>query len=373
MVSTAVEIPLDIFTDYDTNDNRFFLLYLNCVFFLSLVIGVWISSQKLNVKTQKNIFRFSSSFIEKFFYMFILLIIAMEPIFFKFTLFSGGYDNEKPGYFFEYTTVLICIYYAYSKNISVVKRHLPNCLHMFFCILAGERMMMITAVGSLLFSIDRMSFRLKNIILMIAFVAALLFIDKFRSTADIDSGFLSKFLFDGVVTHHGSLLYSSLFIIDFSSTISHNLFDSFGAVLFLLGLDGSTQGLGFADQLEMYGRRGGGGLFTAFAIALFGHPFGIIFIVIIGVTLSRVLSKKNYGLKISPIELIFVSFIIHGMLYTPLLIVKPVICGVITTTFLYLVCKIFKVSHARINTLRDGVHFSSIVHKQAGRKTAAST
>jgi hypothetical protein len=329
LISTWIENPLDIFITYDTQSNRYILINLNLLFYLGLVVGVWRSKlspimQPLIVST-----KFNKFIIDTLFYYLIITIVLSELFFFKITIFGGSYDNDKPGYFFEYITVMMCIYYQFTLKSSFYKKHFPNLLHMTFCLLAGERMMLITSALCLLYSLDKISLSLRRILYVFLFVLLLLVIDGMRSMGDVESGFISKFIFDGEVTHHGSLLYSSLLIVDYASSVSHNLYSMFDSTLFILGLDGSTQGLGKADLFDSYGKRGGGGLYTAFSVALFGQYIGIVLVLLLGYILARILIKKNNNYKLSYMELIFISFFIHGMTYTPVLFIKPIIFGVI--------------------------------------------
>jgi hypothetical protein len=296
---------------------------------MGLVVGVWRSKYR-PFKHPIDVSIIIKSFIlDKLFYYLMLIIILSELFFLKITIFGGGYDNEKPGYFFEYVTVLICIYYQFTSNSIFYKKHFPNLLHMTFCLLAGERMMLITSVLCLLYSLDKIPLSSRNILYVFLFALHLLVIDGMRSTSEVEFGIISKFIYDGEVTHHGSLLYSSLLIIDYASSVSHNLYSMFDSTLFILGLDGSTQGLGQADLFDSYGKRGGGGLYTAFSVALYGQYIGIMLVFIIGFILSRILVKKNFNYKLSYLELIFISFFIHAMTYTPVLFVKPILFGVI--------------------------------------------
>jgi hypothetical protein len=319
-----LEIPLDIYSDFDGSENRMKLAIANCIFFISIAVPLPININnflKINIFKKFGYSRLNNGAL----YFFILCLVLIEPFILGFGTLTGNYSNDKPGYYYAYISVLIAIYYSTTKELNLVFKHMPNSLHILWAILAGERLMILTAILSILFSIKNTKINFTNIVGGIFVLIIFVLIDVFRSEASIDGGFVNKFVFSGTVTHHGSLLYSSVFLVDYSNHLNFNFNQILNSIKFLVGLDGSTQGMGLAELLERYGKRGGGGFITSYFFALFGLTLGIIFTLVTGFFYGYLLEKFSKGFFLGPLELVFLTFSAHAFVYTPVLIFKPII------------------------------------------------
>lgn len=334
LLSIYLDIPLDIFSASDDYVIRFSLAKLNLLFFVAVAVGAAIPVRE-HCK-DRNPITINPS-LGKIFFMVLCAIAIVEPFIMVPAAVSGNYSNDKPGYFFEYANILFALYFVSFKPKKFIM-FFPFALHFIWCVLAGERMMILTAGFCLLFYVKPRKVTLKALFGFVIFGFAMLILDKLRSGSSDFSNLYSQFLYSGAVTHHGSLLYSSMVLLDFANSFQAGILKIFSGFSFIFGIDGSTSGTaGLAGELGSFGQRGGGGLISAYLPAVFGVYLGTAFSVTYAFFLGRILRRHSDGFVLSTTALVFVSFCIHTIVYTPVLALKPLII----TLILLIMIKLF--------------------------------
>jgi hypothetical protein len=311
--SQIVGAELDVFTTYDTDDSRAYLLDLMSGFFVALCFGSFVKiKNKINIEY--------SAFLADLALCLLLFLIIYEFYLSSFAGLKGDYSNEtKATYFFSYLSVIFAFYLYFAPRVRLVF-YLMIIVHMSLCVVNGERLMIITTLLTILFFVGPQKINLKYCLLGMLFLVVLFFMDDLRSSNTSNSSDIaSKFIFDGAVTHHGSLLYSSLVL------LNYGLENPFGigmesAVSYLLGLDGSTgvSGMsGFAFSLDVFAKRGGGGLAPSYLVALFGIGIGSVLSLVLGFIIGRSMMLFEKG-SCGPVLLLMLGFLPHAFAYTPI-------------------------------------------------------
>lgn len=321
LLSVYLSIPLDIFEDSDDPRLRFEMARLNLWFFFAIYLGQHLEAKVGALFTTKQKILQQGIFVQILFLVLSGIVVAqffvMPP-----RIFSGEYSNEKPGYYFEYFTIFFCLHFVKGEP----KKWLQLAPFILFCsisILAGERLMLITAVSAYLYFNKPFSINLKSFAMLAVALILILQIDNLRSGSEGGS-LIGSFIFSDEVTHHGSLLYSSLVLLEYANNTPVSLHSLSNSFSFLFGFDESTQGLGLAAEIASFGRRGGGGLLPSYLSVLFGSFFGPIATACVGLMLGVLIQAHSLGKKIGFISLVFLSFAAHFVIYTPVLILKPV-------------------------------------------------
>lgn len=330
LVSVYLSIPLDIFEDSDDPVLRFELARLNLLFFFSIYAGQLMESRVSRAFTSRKDFRQNGLPVQLLFFLLILIavaqIIIMPP-----RVFSGEYSNEKPGYYFEYFTIFFCLYFSKASPKGLLKLA-PFITFCLTCVLAGERLMLITAVSAYIYFLQPYKVTLKAFLILVGALFFILQIDSLRSGSQ-GSGLLNSFIFTEEVTHHGSLLYSSLVLLEYGSNSPVSISSLSNSFSFLLGLDESTQGFGLAEEIATFGRRGGGGFLPSYLVVLFGNVFGPIATLLSGVFIGVLIQAHAQGKKLGFVSLVFLAFSAHFIIYTPVLLLKPVIFALVISVF----------------------------------------
>lgn len=302
---------LDIFSDCDRFENRLLLFLYASEFILFLCVGSVIS---VSPKVTRHLNTAGQYGVDHIVTFLLLVLILWEVQLSDFAGVSGAYSSDlKPTYFFEYLNIVFgFVFYLVGTTRKLIALLL---FHVTLSILNGERMIAITALFTFGFSCRPLAFKRIHLLYSFFFVVGLILVDDFRSGERVSASLMDRFVFDDKVTHHGSLLYSSLVLIDFSdSGLSLTAFGD--AFAFLLGLDGSTKNSGFAEILSSFSKRGGGGMAPSYFAALFGKSLAPFLTLIIGVLVGRFMRRFEQN-QSSPVSVVYLGFLPHAWGYSP--------------------------------------------------------
>ena len=331
VVACFLNLPLDILSYHDSIQTRSLLLKVLIVFWVSICSSAILTKyfmKKGNIKIN-----FKSRQIAIISIVFIFFAVLVEAFISSYAGILGTYSNfSKTTYFFTYLSLPIASYLSYSKKPSLIFYFL-FIVHIVLCLLNGERLMFVTAITTLAFFTKPFKLNLKWILYFFGVAFIFLLLDDIRSGSEIDLNISNRLLPSGeIVTHHGSVLYSSLVLIDYAK--NNFSFDNFSDGLsYLFGLDGSRGGDGFKLNIDDFAKRGGGGLLPSFYIALFGINFGYFLTIISGFMIGSSLIKYEYQSCTYPF-LLMLGLLPHSYAYTPILFFRPLLAFILIFGFI---------------------------------------
>lgn len=316
LIAIITASPVDVYFEKDSEDTRRDLVILMASFFVAVCLGTFLKTE--NRYHRRKPVLFSN----------LALLVLVSLVIYEFFISSyagilGNYSNDtKPTYFYSYLSIVIA-FYLYNTNTPRNLFYFIITIHIALCFVNGERLMILTTLSTLMFFSIPSQVNLKFVIVALAVIISLLALDNLRSGEGVSTDILDKFIYDGTVTHHGSILYSSLVLVEFSND-NYTSISPLQALSYLFGIDGSAGASsinGFALIIAQYAKRGGGGLLPAFLVALFGWSCGWILTALVGILIGS--SLKRFEAKCdSPTLFLLLGFLPHAFAYTPIHLVK---------------------------------------------------
>lgn len=338
VIAYWLNIRVDVSSLNDTNENN--LIFINLVYLF--YVGYFIQK----IQRRKSIKNFNFIKIKGVIYIYDTIIITLLLVEFYLTDFSllynlGNYGSDvKDTYIFEYLNIVFVFYLANNKRLNK-KLTIYILLHSFFAISDGNRLM---AVGSLLIIfIQYVKYIPKKTILpsILLSFAFLQLIGIYRSGLPLHE-FKDNFLRDtSFNSHQGSVIYSTLSIIDFGKSM--DLFDkilmsSRYTLSLFLSQFWLPDSYNFTKVISLYTYRPGGGMLLGFFYAFFGYIGGLISGYIVSYSLSwgRCLDK---GLSIPPHAILLIILMPRYFAYTPMHLFKTVLLALVLQLFFNTILK----------------------------------
>jgi len=274
----------------------------------------------------------------------LVILLLVELSLTSFDIFKDAriYSNlTKDTYIFEFINIIYVFYYFNLNNKKSRIFIFFVLSHVMLSIFDGHRLMALSS-GFLLFIIyilPHISIR-KTVLYLFSALILLEGISLMRSNISTEDAQSVALREDSFSTHQGSVIYSTLTIIDFSErydVLEKIIMSSQYTLSLFFSEKWLPNNLIFSKALSKHTYRPGGGLIIGFAYAFFGY-LGVF---VCGYFVSYVSSWGRYinkNLLIPPYAYLMIIMIPRYFSYTPLHIFKTILF----TTIIYYVFYRFK-------------------------------